>query len=116
MTIGERLREERERLRLSQVSFAELAGTTKQTLFSWETGRTSPGADQLAIMASAGVDVLYVITGARHNNVATTPDELSYLRACRALPDAQAKQAGRDLLKTLMRVYGVKMPGVEGHV
>lgn len=63
MTIGERLRQERERLRLSQPAFAAVAGTTKQTLFSWESGKTAPDCFQMAALAEAGVDVLYVVTG-----------------------------------------------------
>lgn len=65
MPIGDWLRDERKRLGLSQPAFAELAGTTKQTLFSWETGKTAPDAFQLAAFANAGVDVRYVITGRR---------------------------------------------------
>ena len=69
MPIGERLREERERLGLSQPKFAELAGTTKQTLFSWESGKTAPDGFQMVAFSAAGVDVLYVLTGERsgHN-------------------------------------------------
>lgn len=65
MPIGERLREERERLGLSQPVFAAHAGTTKQTLFSWESGKTAPNAQQLAALASAGVDVMFVLSGTR---------------------------------------------------
>lgn len=63
MTIGERLRKERERLGLSQPKFAALASTTKQTLFSWETGKTAPDGFQFEALATAGVDVLYILTG-----------------------------------------------------
>lgn len=65
MTIGDRLREERLRLGLSQPKFAEIAGTTKQTLFSWETCKTAPDAHQLASFALNGVDVFFVLTGER---------------------------------------------------
>lgn len=65
MTIGDRLREERMRLGLSQPKFAEIAGTTKQTLFSWETCKTAPDAHQLAAFALNGVDVFFVLTGER---------------------------------------------------
>jgi transcriptional regulator with XRE-family HTH domain len=65
MTLGERLREERERLGKSQPVFAAIADTTKQTLFSWESGKTAPDGFQLAALAAAGTDVLYVITGSR---------------------------------------------------
>lgn len=72
MPIGARLREERERLGLSQPRFAAIAGTTKQTLFSWETGKTAPDAFQIAALANAGVDVLYVLTGQRQGGAAST--------------------------------------------
>ncbi|WP_413466192.1 helix-turn-helix domain-containing protein [Hydrogenophaga taeniospiralis] len=50
---------------MSQPNFAAIAGTTKQTLFSWESGKTAPDGFLLAAFAEAGVDVLYVITGRR---------------------------------------------------
>ncbi|MGO2354659.1 MAG: helix-turn-helix domain-containing protein [Marinomonas foliarum] len=63
MSIGERIRSERERLGMSQPEFAKFAGTTKQTLFSWETDKTYPNAGQMAALTKAGVDVMYVLTG-----------------------------------------------------
>ena len=69
MPIGARLREERERLGMSQPAFAAIAATTKQTLFSWETGKTAPDGFQLSALAGAGVDVLYVLTGQRSQPV-----------------------------------------------
>lgn len=65
MTIGERLRMERNRLGMSQPSFAALAGTTKQTLFSWESGKTAPDGFQMAALGAHGVDLLFVLTGQR---------------------------------------------------
>lgn len=65
MSLGERLREERERLGLSQPKFAAIVGATKQTLFSWESGKTAPDGFQMEAFAAAGVDVLYVLTGQR---------------------------------------------------
>lgn len=64
-SIGERIRSERDRLGMSQPEFAKLAGTTKQTLFSWETDKTYPNAGQMAALTKAGVDVMYVLTGVR---------------------------------------------------
>jgi len=65
MEIGGRLRQERERLGLNQTQFAAIAGATKQTLFSWEHGKTSPDGFQLARLAEEGVNVTYVLTGDR---------------------------------------------------
>lgn len=88
MTIGERLREERERLGLSQPKFAALAGTTKQTLFSWESGKTAPDGVQLALFGEAGVDVRFVVMGSRDAPAADvlSADERELLSLFRAAP------------------------------
>lgn len=65
--IGIRLKEERERLGLTQPVFAEIAGAKKRTLIDWEQGVSSPTSVQLAALSSAGVDAAYIITG--HRNV-----------------------------------------------
>lgn len=78
MTIGDRLREERDRLGLSQPKLAAIAGTTKQTLFSWETGKTAPDGFQLSALGGAGVDLLYVLTGQRSGS-ALSPEEQTVL-------------------------------------
>ncbi len=68
MSIGERLKEERERIGMTQPAFAAVAKTTKQTLFSWESGKTAPDGFQMAAFSSAGVDVQYVLTGNRRGD------------------------------------------------
>lgn len=65
MTIGQRLREERERLGFTQPSFAEIAGTTKKSQIDYEKDLTQPKANYLASIAEAGADVNYIITGKR---------------------------------------------------
>lgn len=70
MSLGERLKEERTRLGFSQTEFAELVGASKRSQIGWEQGRSSPGAEALAVWASSGLDVLYVVTGSRSAPVA----------------------------------------------
>lgn len=65
MTIGQRLREERERLKLTQPQFAALGGVEKGAQIRYESGKGSPSANHLAAAAEQGLDVLYVITGRR---------------------------------------------------
>ncbi|PHN59863.1 hypothetical protein AO268_17490 [Pseudomonas sp. ICMP 8385] len=65
MGIGERLKEERERLGLSQTDFAALAGASKNSQYNYEKGERSPDAAYLAAVAGVGLDVLYVVTGER---------------------------------------------------
>lgn len=109
MTIGKRLKEERERLHLTQTSLGDIGGMGKTTVIAWERGTAYPNAEFLASAASFGMDVYYVITGNRLDNAATTPIELSYLRICRALPDQPAKMAGNAALMGVLASYGVKL-------
>ncbi len=76
MTLGERLREERKRLGLTQPELGDAAGTTKQTVFSWETGKSAPDGFQLSVLTNVGVDVLYVLTGQRSVLLLTDGDRV----------------------------------------
>lgn len=63
MSLGSRLKEERNRLGFSQSEFAELVGASYKSQLRWEKDESAPGADALAIWATLGLDVLYVVTG-----------------------------------------------------
>ena len=62
-SIGYRLKEERERLTLSQTAMAEAVGSTRKSQFNYETDARHPDALYLAAAAALGVDVTYVLTG-----------------------------------------------------
>lgn len=64
-SIGERLREERERLGLNQGAFGDVGGVNRNTQANYEKGERNPDSAYLAAVAAAGVDVLYVLTGKR---------------------------------------------------
>jgi transcriptional regulator with XRE-family HTH domain len=64
-----RLREERESLGLSQQDFADKCGVTMRSQRNYEKGDRMPDASYLAFAAELGVDVLYVVTGARSQPV-----------------------------------------------
>lgn len=69
VSIGERLREVRERLGKTQSDFADIAasagvpGATRQSQAKYEKGLSSPSAAYLSAIAAAGADVLYILTG-----------------------------------------------------
>jgi len=63
--IGDRLKEERERLGFSQTEFSAVAGASKNSQYNYEKGDRSPDANYLAAVADKGVDILYVVTGER---------------------------------------------------
>ncbi len=75
--IGERLKEERDRLGMTQPQFAEAAGAAKRTLIEWEKGATAPNAVQLSALGAIGVDVLYVVTGERDLRQVESQDQFA---------------------------------------
>ncbi len=71
MDIGARLREERERLEMTQEAFGLAGGVLKRALIRYEKGERMPDAVFLAAIAAAGADVLYILTGQRSSVAAT---------------------------------------------
>ena len=75
ISIGERLREQRELMGKSQTEFALIAvaagvpGATRQSQAKYEKGLASASAAYMAAIAAAGVDVMYVLTGQRSKSV-----------------------------------------------
>lgn len=62
-TVGDRIKEERERLKMSQTEFADLGGVQKRAQIHYEKGERVPDALYLVAVAARGVDVTYVLTG-----------------------------------------------------
>lgn len=93
MSIGARIKEERERLAYNQTDFAAMVGATKQSQINWEKGLSSPNADALHIWSQVGLDVLYVVTGINGTS-RMAPDEATLLDNYR-----HASKKGQDVLK-----------------
>lgn len=64
-TIGCRLREERERLGLSQAAFGEIGGVKKLSQLNYEKDVREPGTNYLRNIETAGADIEYILTGHR---------------------------------------------------
>ncbi|WP_250438903.1 helix-turn-helix domain-containing protein [Delftia tsuruhatensis] len=62
---GERLRQERERLGLSQADMAKLGGTKMRTYQDWERDVATVSAEFLARISAHGLDISFVLTGLR---------------------------------------------------
>ena len=91
--LGNRIKEERERLGLTQDGFCAIAGCGRRTLVEWEAGNTSPKAEQLEVLAEHGVDVYYVLTGQRIGLATTlSARESALVENYRAAPE-EAKKA-----------------------
>jgi transcriptional regulator with XRE-family HTH domain len=90
VAIGERLREERKRLKMTQAEFSDVGGIGISTLKLYEGNDRDPGALCLQSLAQHGVDVQYVVTGQR-SKVVLAADEQLLLDGFRAL-DAGTKR------------------------
>lgn len=77
-SLGLRLKEERNRLGLSQPALADQLGSVKATVQNWEGsgGReTQIPADKLEVCAKLGMDVQYILTGVRSTNLKDVAEE-----------------------------------------
>jgi len=95
--VGERLREERVRLGLSQDALAQLGGITRNTQGSYEKGERNPDSVYLTAVIKAGVDALYVLT-ARHTHRAVeglSESEERLVQQFRMLSDYDQKAVHR---------------------
>lgn len=98
-SIAKRLRDERERLGLSQAKFAEACGVKRTAQTTYETGERSPSADYLLAAGRIGVDVPYLLTG-----LSTTVDTIER-RALIKLLDAICNRLGVDWISPLDAAY-----------
>lgn len=76
--VGERLREERERLGLNQTEFGVLLGVSRGTQKNYELGANSLDLRYVAALEEHDVDAAYVLTGRRSTPIGsliTTAEE-----------------------------------------
>jgi transcriptional regulator with XRE-family HTH domain len=72
---GERLKEERERLGLSQAAFAKACGVGRTAQFNYEREERSPSSEYLDAADKLGADSAYIMTGTKRG------DDWAYARA-----------------------------------
>jgi len=65
---AKRLKEERERLGLSQAKFSEACGVGKTAQYTYEKGDREPSWSYMNAAEKLGVDVLYIFTGMHAGN------------------------------------------------
>lgn len=110
--IGARLRQERERLGLSQRAFGETGGVEANAQGKYESGERTPKGDYLAAVAELGVDVLYVLLGRKTpNHTALLSDSEETVIACYRTLQKEDQDAIRRLTTTLAELsasYSIK--------
>lgn len=84
--IGERIKETREQLQLTQAQFAEKLGVTSSLCTLWEKGVRKPSADVLLkIGENFGVSLDYLFFGSTPNKAVQNPDLVAVLEEYRKL-------------------------------
>ncbi|PIA65992.1 transcriptional regulator [Ectopseudomonas toyotomiensis] len=109
-SIGERLREERERLGFNQTAFGAIGGVQKQAQLKYEKGERQPDAGYLEAVARVSADIQYIVTGERCPG-SLTPDENDLLTHFREAPlavKAAMLAAGKAGVSTAQNVATVR--------
>jgi transcriptional regulator with XRE-family HTH domain len=85
--VGERLREERERLGLNQTEFGVLLGVSRGTQKNYELEANSLDLRYVAALEKCGVDAAFVLTGRRSTplGVLFSPEEEKLIRQYRSI-------------------------------
>jgi transcriptional regulator with XRE-family HTH domain len=97
--VGERLREERERLGLSQTDFGVLLGVSRGTQKNYELGASSLDLRYVTALEEKGVDAAYVLTGRRSTPLGQlfTSTEEHLIMQFRSISDDDQKAIRRFL-------------------
>ncbi|WP_426232895.1 helix-turn-helix domain-containing protein [Pseudomonas sp. TWP3-2] len=99
LSAGDCLREERVRLGLKQEEMAQIGGVTRNTQGSYERDERRPDTGYLKALHAVGLDVLYVVTGARtpERAGALSDDEEVLIKRYRSIPLDDQKSVRRFL-------------------
>ena len=109
-SIGSRLREERERLKMTQENFAVPCGVRRRSQLGYESNAYSPDANYLAAASKIGVDVAYVICG-----IQTEGQETAQARLITALPLEIDLWSGDEIAAYLKRERRTVMESITCH-
>lgn len=121
-TFGQRLKEERERIGLSQADFGALAGVSKVSQINYEKDVRSPDAKYLCALHENEVDTCYLLSGVRAANGPSLANELSALsdaweaidlalaEAKKTLPSEKKRKAAEALYMAVKHGEGEAKP------
>jgi transcriptional regulator with XRE-family HTH domain len=104
MSLGRRLKLEREACGLTQSAIAAIGGVQPNAQFLYESGMRCPRADYLSRLTVTAIDVLFVVTGRRKQYaVAQLPkDEYALIQFFRTA-DVSDKYAIEFIIKYISR-------------
>jgi transcriptional regulator with XRE-family HTH domain len=104
-TIGNRLKEERARLGITQEKMALAGGVQKRAQARYESGERCPDGHYLARIAELGADVNYILTGVRITQAKQgdngrgifDEEDVRMLNMIKRLPEPQKKKEIADI-------------------
>lgn len=102
---GERIRQERSRLNLSQKDFAALFGKKNMAVMRYEKGERVMGQDDLEALHSAGVDIWYLLTG-EHGHTDLLSDDAKTLLKLWDQVDPEQKETLLTLVRNFAESFG----------
>jgi transcriptional regulator with XRE-family HTH domain len=112
MSVGKRLKEERQRLKLSQEAFGQFGGVGKSAQINYEADARAPDTDYLSGIDAAGADVLYVVIGKRRIDLANTDVErgllqqaIAYVLSMNSGADVSTAEAAKQLAQEIQARY-----------
>jgi transcriptional regulator with XRE-family HTH domain len=101
-TIGDRLKDERQRLGMNQTDFGAAGGVQKGAQINYEKGDRYPDAGYLSAIAMAGADVAYILTGKRTGDAEWTAAQLTSHEMALLHRLRNAPREFRELVDALM--------------
>lgn len=96
-SVGDRLREERIRLNLSQEDLAQAGGVNRNTQGTYERGGRNPDTSYLTGVATLGVDTIYVLCGRRLVGAGLSDIEEKVIANFRSIPEDDQRTIVRIL-------------------
>lgn len=127
--VHERLREERERIGLSQAELAERVGFGRTTQHKYESGEASPALPYLIDIAKHGLDVQHILFNARDvEKTVEVSDDFKRIQECfdlvgfflmvngPACPDHQRWAMVEELFKTYRSKERMNLTEVNHHL
>ena len=79
MSIGDRIKEEREKLGYSQEAFANAGGVSKRSQIMYEQNKTEVGAGYFSKIVEIGADIQYILTGKKIEDNQLQEDQIDNL-------------------------------------
>lgn len=117
--LGKRLREERQRLGMSQTDLARVAGLARTAQYNYEQGNRDPDTAYLSAVAEMGIDTSYVLTGKRQGSpeaarAAAADQIVDGVLAIGTKRSAEYRRGMLDVLRFRLEGEGIQCPYREG--